>query len=109
MGPGLRREDEQRVVGTSEAVIATRNAPPASAGLVSAKSAAAADAAFPRCTNLAAVIGKSPCCLSSRPYSDFTDLWQTARRPARSQRLVPAVGVVPKRRCSRRDRRRSLG
>jgi hypothetical protein len=46
MGPGLRREDEQRVVGTSEAVIATRNVPPASES-VSAKSAVAADAASP--------------------------------------------------------------
>jgi hypothetical protein len=78
MGPGLRREDEQRVVGTSEAVIATRNVPPASES-VSAKSAVAADAASPRCTNLAAVIAKSPCCMPSRPYSDFTDPWQTAR------------------------------
>jgi hypothetical protein len=57
------------VVGTSEAVIATRDVPPASAELVSAKSAAA----FPRCTNLAAVIVKSPWCMLSRPYSDFTD------------------------------------
>jgi hypothetical protein len=61
------------VVGTSEAVIATRDVPPASAELVSAKSAAADDAAFPRCTNLAAVIVKSPWCMPSRPYSDFTD------------------------------------